>query len=51
MIQRYWRRFQIHCLNRCPDCKSKLAWGQWNDGAWAGRPICCNTDCPKPKTQ
>ena len=36
------RMWKIYVRNRCPDCNGLLCWGQWNDGAWAGRPFCLN---------
>ncbi len=43
------RWFYLNVLNRCPKCKcSSIAWGQWNDGNLAGKPVCFNPNCPKP---
>lgn len=43
------RMWLLWVMNVCPNCRCKsVAWGQWNDGAWAGKPICCNPNCPEP---
>lgn len=44
-----YRVFLIWGLGLCPRCRELLAWGQWNDGAWAGRPFCLNRNCPHPR--
>jgi hypothetical protein len=43
------KSYYLYILNRCPDCKcSSIAWGQWNDGIFTGKPVCFNPDCSKP---
>lgn len=41
------RMWLIWIVGICPDCRKPLAWGQWNDGDWAGWPFCFTKGCSR----